>query len=62
MLYLKTKIMEIPKKINMLMMASVILLFTAPVIAQQLEVTPAKLNFTANPGTSQTKQIGRAHV
>ncbi|HDO26602.1 MAG TPA: DUF916 domain-containing protein [Bacteroidetes bacterium] len=57
MLYLKTKIMEIPKKINMLMMASVILLFTAPVIAQQIEVTPAKLNFTANPGTSQTKQV-----
>ena len=36
---------------------SIILLFSGPSVAQRIEVTPAKLNFTANPGTSQTKQV-----
>jgi len=37
-----------------------VLLITLPLLyahAQQLEVTPAKLNFTAKPGTSQTLQV-----
>jgi len=52
-----TKIMEMSKKVKLMMAVSVIFLFSGNSIAQQLEVTPAKLNFTANPGSSQTKQV-----
>lgn len=34
-----------------------IMLLVVTLNAQQLEVTPAKLSFTANPGTSQTMQV-----
>jgi len=57
MYYLKTKIMETSKKLKLMTAAAVMLLFSVPSVAQQLEVTPVKLNFTANPGSSQTKQV-----
>jgi len=57
MINLITKIMEMSKKFRLMMIVFIIFLFAVPSIAQRLEVTPAKLNFTANPGTSQTKQV-----
>jgi len=49
--------MEMSRKTNVLMTGLLVIAMSVPVVAQKLEVTPAKLNFTANPGTSQTKQV-----
>lgn len=43
---------------TLLIIASLLLFFSAVQLnAQELEVSPAKLFFTANPGSSQTKQV-----
>ena len=45
-------------KTTLLTLAGLLVLMTASKInAQELEVSPAKLFFTANPGSSQTKQV-----